>query len=186
MMDRIYYHVDLVNPDKCLGFVIMGGPTDLTYRGATIADVPAIMQSRSTDPDWGPADPRTALYLEGKHDPQFALPPRTIFVALEGDTVVGYIAGHLTERYDCAGELQYLWVAIDYRRSGVASRLFQMQAQWFVAQNARRICVDVLPDNARARFFYLRHGAKELNPHWLVWNDIAAGLADQKNDDKTA
>ena len=37
--------------------------------------------------------------------PQQALPPRVIYVATEGDTLIGYVAGHLTRRYACDGEL---------------------------------------------------------------------------------
>lgn len=144
------------------------------YRQASLADVPAITRSRASDVEWGPADPRTAAYLEGKHHPQKALLPRAIFVALQDSSVLGYIGGHLTERYKCDGELQYLWVAQDQRRAGVASDLLRLLADWFSEQQASRICVDVLPDNARARAFYARHGAVELNPHWLVWNDIGA------------
>ncbi len=151
----------------------------LSYREAMVADVPAIVRSRAEDPDWGPADPRTALYLEGKHSPQLALPPRVAFLALQGQIVVGYIAGHLTQRYECDGEIQYLWVGINHRRGGVATRLLQLQGGWFAEHTAKRVCVDVLPDNERARSFYMRHGAVELNPNWLVWNDIGASLADQ-------
>ena len=149
----------------------------LIFRKATLADVPSLVQSRSADPQWGPADPRTAAYLEGQHHPQRALAPRTAFVALEGTAVIGYIAGHLTRRYDCDGELQYLWVAPARRRTGVATRLLGLLAQWFAEQGAARICVDVLPDNLRARAFYKRHGAVTLNQHWLVWNDVAEALA---------
>jgi len=149
----------------------------LIFRQATLADVPALVRSRSADPQWGPADPRTAAYLEGKHHPQRALAPRAAFVALEGGAVIGYIAGHLTRRYDCDGELQYLWVAPARRRVGVATRLLGLLAQWFVEQGASRICVDVLPENLRARSFYSRHGAVALNRHWLVWNDVAVTLA---------
>lgn len=152
---------------------------DLTYREATVSDVPAIERGRAADLEWGPADPRTASYLEGKHHPQRALPTRVAFVALDGHAVVGYIAGHLTQRYDCDGELQYLWVAVDHRRGGVATSLFRLLARWFVDQRATRVCVDVLPDNSVARSFYARHGATELNPYWLVWSDIAVGLVDR-------
>lgn len=37
-------------------------------------------------------------------------------------------------------------------------------------RKAHRICVDVGDDEARP--FYRRHGAVELNRHWMVWNDI--------------
>jgi hypothetical protein len=36
-------------------------------------------------------------------------------------------------------------------------------------------CVDVGDDAARP--FYRRHGAVELNRHWMVWNDIGQVLA---------
>ncbi len=45
---------------------------DVAFREATVADVPAIVRERSLDLEWGPADPRTALYLEGNHHPQRA------------------------------------------------------------------------------------------------------------------
>ncbi|MGI9627785.1 MAG: GNAT family N-acetyltransferase [Longimicrobiales bacterium] len=146
----------------------------LTYREATPEDVPKIVRSRADDLNWGPADPRTGRYLEGDHHPSHALGPRTIFVCTVGDEVAGYIGGHLTRRYDCDGELQYLWVAPDHRRLGVASSLLRLLAEWFGALGALRVCVDVLPDNARARSFYKRHGAEDLNPHWLVWENITA------------
>ncbi len=54
----------------------------VTYREAAVADVPAIHISRGADPEWGPADRRTAAYLEGTHHPQHALAARVAFVAL--------------------------------------------------------------------------------------------------------
>jgi ribosomal protein S18 acetylase RimI-like enzyme len=150
----------------------------MIYREGSVADVPAIADRRAADPEWGPADPRIASYLEGTHHPQHALPPRVLFLASEGESVVGYVSGHLTRRHDCDGELQDLWVAPEHRRRGVASGLFRLLARWFVERDATLVCVDVLPDNLVARSFYMRHGAVELNPHWLVWRDIRAALAD--------
>ena len=37
--------------------------------------------------------------------------------------------------------------------------------------------LDREPDNEKARSFYRRHGAQELNSHWLVWEDIGARAA---------
>jgi GNAT superfamily N-acetyltransferase len=111
-------------------------------------------------------------YIDCKHHPRQALIPRIIYVALESDSLVGFIAGHLTRRYECDGELQWIDVLAERRRDGVASELLRLLARWFAGQNARRICVDVDPANTAARRFYARHGAESLNPHWLVWNDI--------------
>ena len=146
----------------------------IELRQATLGDVSAVMTARGQDSEWGPADPRTGAYLEGQHHPQSALPPRVLFVALSGAEVVGYIAGHLTTRYECDGELQYLWVTQEFRRYGVASQLFALLAKWFHDQGATQVCVDVEPSNLAARSFYTDRGAVELNSHWLVWRDITA------------
>ena len=109
-----------------------------------------------------------ARYLRGEHHPQKALTPRVIFVAVGAHGVVGYIGGHLTRRYECDGELQYLYVVSEHRRTGVASEMLRSLWGWFREHEASRICVDVEPGNARARRFYMSHGATHLNSHWLV------------------
>src|SRR5438132_1104666 len=91
------------------------------------------------------------------------------FVALVGTAVVGYIAGHLTRRYQCDGELQYLFVAPQYRRTGIATELLRLLACWFAYERARKVCVNVEPDNDGARAFYTLHGAIPLHPFWLAW-----------------
>lgn len=113
-----------------------------------------------------------ARYLDGLHHPQLALMPRVIYVALEGDSPIGYIAGHLTRRHGCDGELQWIYVVAEGRRGRVASELVRLLAAWFATQGASRICVNVAPGNAGARNFYARHGAENLNEHWMVWSDI--------------
>jgi GNAT superfamily N-acetyltransferase len=117
-----------------------------------------------------------AAYLEGKHHPHEALEPRAGFVANVGDTIVGYIAGHLTQRHACDGEVQYLFVEGPHRRTGIASHLLGMQFNWFREQGARRICVNVEPANSGARSFYSRHGATEFHPYWMIWPDIGTSV----------
>jgi ribosomal protein S18 acetylase RimI-like enzyme len=99
-----------------------------------------------------------ALYLRCLHHPQEALVQRVVYLCDSAEGVVlGYIGGHLTERYECDGELQYLYVAPEYRRTGVASEMLRLLARWFEVHDASRICVDVEPDNYRARGFYTSH-----------------------------
>jgi GNAT superfamily N-acetyltransferase len=129
---------------------------------------------RAGDPDNGPADERMAGYLEGRHHPRHGLAPRAAFVALSDERIVGYVAGHLTTRYDCDGEVQYLYVAPPHRRSGIASELLRHLACWFIEQDARKVCVDVNLDSPAAQPFYARHGAVALNKHWMVWEDVGA------------
>lgn len=142
----------------------------MQYRIASAIDVPAIEACR--DEASGPADTRMAAYFQGLHHPRHALPPRTGFVALHEDQVIGYIAGHLTQRLHCEGEVQYLYVNPNYRRIGIASALLRRLADWFGKQNALRVCVNVDPDSPAAAPFYARHGALPLNKHWSIWEDI--------------
>jgi GNAT superfamily N-acetyltransferase len=117
-----------------------------------------------------PPDPRMQAYLAGEHHPRHALAPRAMWIALEGGVPVGYIAGHLTRRFECDGELQYLYVLPTHRRRGVAAGLLVLLAGWFVEQGARRVCVDVGSDEGRR--FYQSLGAVDLAPHWMVWEDV--------------
>jgi GNAT superfamily N-acetyltransferase len=104
--------------------------------------------------------------------------PRVIYVALEGDSLVGFIAGHLT-RYSCHGELEWINGIPASRGSGIAPELLRRLGAWFTAQKASHICVDVGPANTTARRFYTRHGAETLNDHWLVRNDIGVVLGER-------
>ena len=160
---------------------------NLVYRQATPDDIPAMAEIRAAD--WGTEEywrERIRLYLDAEHHPQHALPPRIAFVCADAKRVAGLIAGHLTRRFGCDGELEWISVRPEYRgRSvpapvvgqgqdvGVASELLRRLAEWFVSHDARRICVDVQPSNHAARHFYSRHGATDLKPSWLVWEDIS-------------
>jgi len=150
------------------------------YRQAGKSNVPAMARIRAGE--WGAEEywrVRISRYLDRELHPQQALLPRVIYVALEGDSLVGFIAGHLTRRYACDGELEWINVIRERRGSVVASELLRLLAAWFAKQKASRICVDVDPANTTARRFYMRHGADNLNEHWLVWNDIKVVLAER-------
>lgn len=147
------------------------------YRKADTSDVPALAQIRSID--WGSEEywrARIYGYINGELNPQKALAPRIVYAAFYGDLAVGFIAGHLTRRYECDGELEWLSVIPAHRRSGVASELLRLLAAWFVEEKAHKVCVDVDPANTAARRFYANHGAGSLNPHWMVWKDIGVVL----------
>lgn len=145
----------------------------MLYRSAEPGDIAALARIRANE--WGEPhywESRIAGYLAGRLNPGQALPPRTCFVSLNEGTLIGFAAGHLTTRYACDGELEWINVIDASRNTGVGSQLLLLMSRWFVEHEAFRICVDVEPDNAAAREFYTRHGATQLNKHWLVWNDI--------------
>jgi GNAT superfamily N-acetyltransferase len=152
----------------------------VNYRQADESDIPALARIRAAD--WGAEEYwrlRIAGYADGELHPGQALKPRVIYIAAEGDSIAGFIAGHLTRRYGCDGELQWIDIVPDHRRRGVASGLLRRLAKWFAEQGASKICVDVDPANKIARSFYAKHGAENLNPHWLVWSDIKSVVREE-------
>ena len=144
--------------------------TGIDYRKAGLSDVATVAHLPGAGEAGGDSADRMSRYLAGVHHPQQALPPRVMWIAARGQAPIGYVAGHLTRRFGCDGELQWIYVVPEHRRTGVASTLLRLLADWFVEQEARRVCVDVGDDAARP--FYRRHGAAELNRHWMVWEDI--------------
>ena len=141
----------------------------MLYREAQQSDVPAMAEIRAAD--WGTEEyrrDRILQYLTQKLHPREAMGPRVAFVCVERKRIVGLIAGHLTRRFGCHGELEWISIRPQYRSRGIASQLLCHLAQWFVAHDARRVCVDVEPSNQVARRFYARHGAEDLKPHWMV------------------
>jgi len=149
--------------------------SELQFRAATADDVPAMAACRRLDPSAEPADPRMSAYFEGRQHPQQALLPRTGFVAFDGAQMIGYIAGHLTTRHGCEGEIQSLFVAPSHRRHGAGTALVRLLADWFVSHNARKICVPIADDTpVEARPFYEHLGAAPLRKYWYAWTDIGA------------
>lgn len=147
------------------------------YREVRPSDISTMARIRAAE--WETGEywlGRITAYLAGKLDPQKTLKPRIGYVALEGDLIVGFTAGHLTERHSCDGELEWINVTPERRGTEVAGELLRLLAAWFVAQKALRVCVDVEPTNTIARRFYKRYGAEDLKPHWLVWNDVRVVL----------
>jgi GNAT superfamily N-acetyltransferase len=143
-------------------------------REATLTDVPSMASLRDKSGWSGGANAeRMTMYLSNEHHPQYALPQRIAFIAVEDEQLRGYVAGHLTTRFDCQGELQWILVDPDDRGGSVASELLIRMADWFSQNESNRVCVNVEPENVRARAFYRRHGAVELSEYWLQWPDIS-------------
>jgi GNAT superfamily N-acetyltransferase len=143
----------------------------IEYRTANLVDIPFLARLRSEG--WGEAEywmPRITGYMNSVHHPQKALMPRVVYVAIENEMIIGFIAGHLTQRLDCEGELEWIDVTLARRRKGIATELVRLLAKWFAQQSAKKVCVD--PGNDDARKFYAALGAENLNAHWMYWKDI--------------
>jgi GNAT superfamily N-acetyltransferase len=140
-----------------------------TAEPADIAQMAAIRAKESgTAAFWAN---RLAAYLNGEHSPQQALSARAAYVAMEASQLVGFVVGHSTHRFGCDGELQWINVIEERRGKGIAGMLVARIGEWFVEQQASRICVNVSPENAVARKLYTKCGALPLNDHWMVWKD---------------
>jgi GNAT superfamily N-acetyltransferase len=114
---------------------------------------------------------RIGRYLKGEHNPQQALEPRAMFVAVYEDHLAGFVAGHRTRRFGCDGELQWIDVIEERRGLGIATKLIAQMGTWFVEQGAYRICVNVASENVIARTLYMKCGAQSLKEGWMVWED---------------
>jgi hypothetical protein len=88
----------------------------IQYRLATKSDIPALAVIRSKDwetPDYWTL--RIEGYMKAEIHPQKALGPRVVYLATENERVAGFIAGHLTQRFNCDGELEWIDVIEQYR-----------------------------------------------------------------------
>jgi GNAT superfamily N-acetyltransferase len=153
----------------------------VAYRPVEDRDVGAMAVIRAKE--WGTEafwKTRIGLYLAGKHSPQQALPLRAAFVAVDDGVVVGFVAGHRTQRHGCEGEVQWINVVEERRGHGIAGKLLETMADWFANQKLGRICVNVDSSNVAARRFYARYGGKPLNDHWIVWEEARAIRAQLK------
>jgi len=97
---------------------------NVLYRQARHSDIPMMAEIRAAD--WGTEEywrERILQYLKHKLHPRDALRPRVSFVCVEHQRIVGLIAGHLTRRFGCDGELEWISVRPECRSRGIASEL---------------------------------------------------------------
>jgi len=164
---------------------MMASPS-IEYREAGLEDVFAIAQVNSdTMRECGLGTPdiydaerlrnRWDGYVRRVRHPQHALEPRILFAALVDSRLVGYIAGHFSQRYDTQGELQSIYVLKNYQGRGIGTALLERLAAWLAENNRRCVCVGIDPKNPYQRF-YEKHGAHPINEHWLAWDDIGSIL----------
>lgn len=107
-----------------------------------------------------------------KQSPASAMPQRIILKAIDQDKIIGYLAVHLTSRYDKGAEIQSFYVLKEYQRSGIGTALLKEAISWAMNHNAKSLCVGIAPENPYQQF-YLKYGGSFLNPHWIVWEDIS-------------
>lgn len=152
---------------------------DYTIAEASVDDVPAIVDvtNRSFEDAFNKpfylereaAIHRWKAYMHKEHHPQKAKDPRIVYVAIIDQEIVGFIAGHLTERFDLEGELQSIYILPEYQRYGLGTQLVITLAKWFKKWNAKEVCVD---HKGGSEGFYIKLGARPNNHGWLVWDNF--------------
>ena len=164
----------------------------LEYSEANKDDVPGIVDVRiksiiasfvcsrgesvgRVDQEFAQYSERWLAYMNGEWNPQKATSERIVYKATNDGMIVGFIAGHLTTRLDCDGELQSIFILREWQRKGIGGELLKKLGHWFIENKVHRVCVNVAPENPY-RVFYQKHGAEEINAHWLVWNNIRTTL----------
>ncbi|MEO6630914.1 MAG: GNAT family N-acetyltransferase [Mucilaginibacter sp.] len=115
---------------------------------------------------------RWSTYFNGQ-SPASAKPQRVVYKAIIDGKMVGYIAGHLTARYEKDAEIQSFYILKEYQRKGVGAKLLAEFLDWLHVQGATSLCVGIDSTNPY-QAFYLKYDAGYLNPHWIFWDDIEA------------
>ncbi len=86
-----------------------------------------------------------------------------VFLAFEGATAIGYLAGAVEDaptfrNFEKQAELQNMFVRAEYRSQGVGRALVNAFLEWCYARNIKNLRVEVLENNPRAFEFYRELG----------------------------
>lgn len=133
-----------------------------------IASIPEIVTG--IDIDYAARLQRWHTYFKGE-SPKSSKPERLILKAEISEKIVGYIAGHLTTRYEKDAEIQSFYMLKEHHRNGIGKTLLNRFVQWALNQHAKSLCVGIAPEN-KYQAFYLKYGGQNLNPHWIYWDNL--------------
>jgi GNAT superfamily N-acetyltransferase len=123
---------------------------------------------------------RWRRYIVEGSSAQYARGDGWAFLAEVDGWPIGFAAYHHTARHGADAELQAIYVLHEMQGLGVGSQLLRRIARRLVADGSRTMCVGYDPRNPY-KWFYARHGAVEIDPHWSIWRDLgrlAAGDED--------
>jgi GNAT superfamily N-acetyltransferase len=113
---------------------------------------------------------RWVTYFRGQ-SPQTSKPERVVFKAVSKNRIVGYLAGHLTTRFNLDAEIQSFYIIKSYQRQAIGTRLLIQFREWLISKKATSLCVGITPAN-KYKAFYLKNKGQYLNDHWVYWADI--------------
>lgn len=113
---------------------------------------------------------RWQTYFAGQ-SPASSKPERIVLKAVENDKIIGYMAVHLTTRYNLDAEIQSFYVLKDEQRKGIGCKLLQEALNWLAEFKVKSLCVGIFPENPY-KAFYLKYGGEYFNEHWIYWKDV--------------
>ena len=120
---------------------------------------------------------RWKAYMRKEHHPRDAKDPRIAYVSIINGEIVGFVAGHLTERLGLEGELQSIYILPEHQGHGLGTQLVIALAKWFNKWDAKEVCVD---HKDGSEGFYIKLGARFNDHGWLVWDNFLQVLAFEK------
>lgn len=112
---------------------------------------------------------RWQTYFIGQ-SPQTSKPERIVLKAIDNNQVIGYIAGHLTTRFNLDAEIQSFYILKKEQNKNIGTKLLTEFLKWLIDMDARSLCVGIKPEN-KYKAFYLKYGGQYLNEHWIYWQD---------------
>ena len=113
-------------------------------------------------------------------------PGRTTFVAVQGESIIGFAAGGPERSGDTQykGEIYALYLLQAFQRQGIGRKLVDVSVQSLLANGLSSMLIWVLHDNPSRKFYealgglYLREQAIDINDQSLMevaygWKDIS-------------
>lgn len=90
---------------------------------------------------------------------------RTVYICFDGDKIIGLIEGQIRiggamSGLGKLGHVAHLYVMPEYRRNGLAKKLYDIQKNWFLGKNISNETLDVVCGNKVALAFWSSIGFK--------------------------
>lgn len=88
-----------------------------------------------------------------------------VYIALDGDKIVGYLAGRINIRNSCRikslAEVDNMFILENYRRYGTGSKLMDKFKQYCIQNDIEELIVTAAAKNYNAIDFYKKNGFEE-------------------------
>jgi len=123
---------------------------------------------QNMDPVYKPPDDAIPIFINEYLRPAMATENSLVLVALDGERVVGYsysfiVDPHKLNKREKYGNIHDMLITAEYRRKGIATRMFSGITNWFHSNNINRIELDVMTRNQAASSFWEKLGFTDLN-----------------------